>query len=367
MAKRFEASLFHPDFGNEVVRGELFIDRQTLRFVADGISEEIPTEDVEVTLEEKGERVYFSDPSRPELTIFTTDQSILKHPSLRQCEAIWSQVAGILNRREVSRRLRLTLYFVAGCVLVTVIGSWVLGAMVRSIATRVPPEWEEKFGQQEMAEFAKEVHFADDSNLVARLTAIAQPLMEVLPPDKRNLKFYVVDEFYPNAFALPGGHVVVTAGLLEMVDSREQLLGVLAHEMAHVTKKHHFRIIASSAGPFVIFEVFLHSDSGMVKLFTKGSGFIVTQGFSKEYETEADEGGWDYLVAAKIDPRGMIEVFRKFRTYEIEKGAIHIPEAFESHPALDKRIALLERKSKNLPPMTFLHLEPLDLKSRKTH
>ena len=338
-----------------------------MRFESEGISEEILLEAVEVTLEEKGSRVYFADPDRPELKIFTPDQSILRDSAVRRCEAIWSQVAGTLSRREVSRRLRLIAYFLGGCVLVTATGSWMLGLMVRTVANRVSPEWERKFGEEEMAELGREMHFVNDSNRVARLAALAAPLIEVLPADRRDVKFYIVDETDPNAFALPGGHVVVTEGLLEMVDRPEQLLGVLAHEMAHVTQRHYVREAASAAGPYVVFKVFLRSDNGMVHLLTEGSGLLVMQGFSKEYETEADEVGWDYLVAAKIDPRGMIETFQKFRAYESGLRGLKLPEAFQSHPALDKRIAVLERKAKHLPMMSFVQLEPVDLKPRSTH
>lgn len=363
----FEASLFLPEFGNEVVRGQIFIDRQTVRFVADGLSEEIPAHLVKVTLEEGGERVYFTDPRRPELTIFTADQSVLEAPTTWQCETIRSQVTQTLGRRELWRRLRITAYFIAGCVLAVMIASWVFGQIVRSAARRMPPGWEQKFGEKEMVEVQKLFLVEDDSNRVAQIAAAAAPLIAVLPPDQRNLKFYIVDTDMPNAFALAGGQIVVTKGLLDMVDRPEQLLGVLAHEMAHITQKHHARKVITAAGPRVVFGFFLRSRSGLMNVLTIGSGILVAQGFSKEYETEADEVGWDYLVKARIDPRGMIEMFEKFRSWMGARNLVRLPEAFESHPDLQKRIALLERKAKKLPGMQFQELPPFELKAPQRH
>jgi predicted Zn-dependent protease len=361
----FEASLFHPDLGNEVVHGKIFIERDKVRFVSEDFSEEIPAHQVKVAIEEDTGRVYFIDPARSERQIFTPDSSVLEDPSAWRCEPVWSQVTGTLRRREIGRRLRLTAYFVAACVLVVMISSWIMGAMVRSVAKRVPQEWERKFGDEELAKVHKRFQFVDDSNRVAQIAAMAQPLIEVLPPENRDLKFYIVDFEQPNAFALPGGHIAVTTGLLDMVDRPEQLLGVLAHEMAHVTQKHHVRKMVSAAGPLVVFQMFLHGRSGFMNVLTAGSTILVVQGFSKEYETEADEVGWDYLVKANIDPRGMLEMFEKFRAYQSARMVIRLPEAFESHPALDKRITLLERKAKKLPSTGFLQLEPVDVSGRK--
>lgn len=363
----FEASLFRPEFGNEVVHGKIFIDGQAVRFVAEGLSEEIPAHLVKVTLEKDGERVYFADPRRPELTIFTVDSSVLEHRATWNCEAIRSQVTQTLGRRELWRRLRITAYFVVGCVLAVMTASWVFGAMVRSIAQQVPAEWEQKFGDKEMAEVRKRFLFEDDSNRVAQIAAAAAPLIAVLPPKERNLKFYIVDTDMPNAFALPGGQVVVTKGLLDMVDRPEQLLGVLAHEMAHVTQKHHARKVITAAGPLLVFGVFLHSRNGLMNVLTIGSGLLVVQGFSKEYESEADAVGWDYLVKARIDPHGMIEMFEKFRSWEGARNLVTLPEAFESHPALEKRIAVLERKEKKLRGMQFQQLPPFELEAPQRH
>jgi len=357
----FEAGLFHPDFGNEVVRGRLFLDRWKLHFRSEPVTEEIGMEVLQVEFEEGGERIYFSDPNRPELKIFTSDHAILKHPAIRVVGHVREQVSSVVGRRETRRALRLTAYFVVGCVVATWLVSASLSFMVRTVADRVPMSWEDSFGKNAIAELRSDGKLLDDTNEVAQLAAVAAPLISALPENRRNLKFYILDDSEPNAFALPGGYVVVHSGLLAMVDTPEQLLGVLAHEIAHETQRHMIRHEISAAGPLVIFGVFLHSRSGVGNLLALGSGLMVFEGFSQEYEQEADDVGWKYLVAANIDPHGMIETFKKLQASEDPLGLDrHMSHAFDSHPALTKRIKRLEGKWDRLDRKSgFLELPPV--------
>jgi Zn-dependent protease with chaperone function len=357
----FEACLFHPDFGNEVVNGRIFIDRWKFHFRSASVSEEISMALLDVEFEEDSGRICFKDSSRPELQIFTSDQSILKHPALRIAGKVNKQVANSLSRREATRAVRLTVYFIIGCVVITWLCSVSISFMVRTIAAGVPMEWEEKFGQAEIAKFRKDGALIDDTNEIAQLAELAQPLIKALPENRRNLKFYILNDEEPNAFALPGGYVVVHTGLLQMTETPEELLGVLAHEIAHETQRHVIRHRIAAAGPLVIFGVFMQGRNGAGNLLALGSGLMIYQGFSQEYETEADDVGWKYLVAAKIDPQGMISVFRKLKMMEDGMGLDrYMPQAFSSHPALSKRISRLEGKWNKLHEKSgFLELAPV--------
>jgi Zn-dependent protease with chaperone function len=345
----FKACLFHPSLGNEVVAGRLLVDRFSLRFQSDSFNEEIPASRIMVDWNEGDEKIYFKDSARPELSIYTLDQSILKHPALPQLDEIRAEIGGARGRAELSRRLRITLYFFAGCVLVAGLFSWATGAMVRSLAAKVPAEWEQQFGEARIERMRGEMSLENYSNQVVQLTALAAPLLRVVPHGSTEVKFYIVEDPTPNAFALPGGHVVVNTGLLELTERPEELLGVLAHELAHVTQKHLVRKMISASGPILIFGFFLHSRDSLLNVISQGSGLMVYQSFSKEFETEADDVGWQYLAAASIDPRGMITMFRKLKAYEDnQKLHLAMPRAFQSHPALEKRISRLESKWKKL-------------------
>ncbi|HEX4120963.1 MAG TPA: M48 family metallopeptidase [Verrucomicrobiae bacterium] len=362
-AHSVEASLFHPDSGDEPVGGRILIGRTQVQFQSETISIGIATENLEIEFEKGGKGIFLDDSTQPEMRIYTLDHSILRHPAIKSLP----QIASVLGRREVTRALRLTVYFAVGCVVLTWLGSIAMSAMTRAIAARVPMEWEQKMGAAQMDELKESGMLLDDSNSVAQLTALAAPLIKVLPPERRNLKFYISKDPTPNAFALPGGHVVVNEGLLELTDKPDELLGVLAHELTHQAKRHAIRRSIAAAGPLVIFGVFLRSNSGIGNILAVGSGLMVFQGFSQEYETEADDGGWDYLVAANIDPRGFIRAMQKLEATEEKTGMQHIvPQAFQSHPATEKRIARLQGKWDKLARKTgFIELQPVTWSFKK--
>ena len=360
-AHDFAAELFHPGLGNEVVKGRIFIEPQALVFRSDATTIEIPVEHLLVELGEEEGRIYFRDKNVPGLRIFTKEESVLNARGAL-ADSIRNQLSRTATRREVGRRLRILAYAVAGCFLVGWLGVFATHLMVRSLVAKVPPGWEQEFGDERIAELKSEGVLLDDSNRVARLTALVAPLMRVVPKGKE-FKFHIMQSEVPNAFALPGGHIVMNSGLLEIADN-DELVGVIAHESAHITQGHHARKLISAAGPVIVLGTFLHSRSGLMNLIGRGSELMLMQGFSQEYETEADEVGWNYLVRAGIDPRGMIGMFRKFKAEEAkEKRADKLPQAFQSHPALDKRIARLEAKWKRLPRQAgFLELETVNLR-----
>ena len=169
-----------------------------------------------------------------------------------------------------------------------------------------------------MAELKKTEPIVQDPKLIAKLDRAVAPLMSRLPASRVQYKFYLVQEPMANAFALPGGHVLVTTRLLELAERPEEIAGVVAHELAHVTQKHGFRKIISSAGPNLIFKVFLGNSAGVLPILGDSSELLIRQSFSQEYELEADDVGWQSLVNARIDPRGLADMLRKLQLADLD-------------------------------------------------
>ncbi len=204
--------------GGEPVGGAILIRGRVLQFNSEAYNLDLPFDSLEVEFEQGGQGIFFYDANNPEVKLFTLDQAILRHPGLKA----HPPVAAVLGRREINRAVRLTLYFLGGCVVATWIGSLVISGMVRAIAAEVPMSYEKKMGEEAMTELKDSGMLLDDSNNVAQLTALAAPLVQVLPAGRRDLRFHIVEDFEPNAFALPGGDVVVNTGLLKMADKPEE-------------------------------------------------------------------------------------------------------------------------------------------------
>ena len=125
----------------------------------------------------------------------------------------------------------------------------------------------------------------------------------------------------------------------------------------------------AAAGSLAVYDVFIRGKRATGSVLGLGSGVLVFQCCSQRYESEADAVGWKYLVAANINPHGMIEVFEKLKAEEDKMGFGNlVPQSLESHPALSKRIATLEKKWKSLDRVGgFIELPPITACAKSTN
>lgn len=153
-----------------------------------------------------------------------------------------------------------------------------------------------------------------------------------------------------NAFAMPGGYVVVNTGLIEAAGSAEELAGVLAHEVQHVEQRHSLQQMARSLGLSAAVALVFGDVGSLGKIGGKLAGLK----FSRDHETEADLRGLQALRRAGIDGAGMATMFRK-----LEKAAdgVRPPAILSSHPATSERVAAIEvelkREAASAPPLPY--------------
>ena len=179
----------------------------------------------------------------------------------------------------------------------------------------------------------------EDETVNAAIQAIIDRLQPYSDLPEAEFTFAVVENDVANAFALPGGYMVVFTGLILRADSPEQVAGVIAHEMAHVTHRHGLRRMAHSVGLWAgLSLVFGNVDAltGMaLSLFQLGT----VNGYSQDQETDADLEGAEMLIAARIDPRGLAGFFEMMKA---EYG--DVPDALawtSTHPQHDSRVAAI--------------------------
>ena len=241
-------------------------------------------------------------------------------------------------------------------------------AAANSLTNHAPVAWEEHLTDKVIAEHPKLFIIETNDARIGVVTQLVARLAAALPPAERRYQFRaaLIDRPVVNAFALPGGRIFVFTGLLDRVQKPEELAGVLAHEMAHVTQRHGLRKLIAGGGPYYVLRLFVSDQQGVLSVISAGSQLLVNQYYSRDVEREADTIGWHYLMTANIDPRGLADFFQ-LQT-EGEAAATIIPEMFRSHPANSERIASLnrlweksERKSGfvQLPAMTNAPLTSL--------
>lgn len=162
----------------------------------------------------------------------------------------------------------------------------------------------------------------------ACMKVITERLSGALNNGDYDYQVHVLDDDMANAFALPGGHILVTSGLFAITESPAEMAAVMAHEMAHVEERHTLSRLLKN---FTV--VLLFSDD---LLISEASSLLVSTAFDRKQEEEADAFALSLLEQADIDPRILGTTFRHIR----EKSGAYNPrfEIIMSHPDMDSRI-----------------------------
>lgn len=158
-----------------------------------------------------------------------------------------------------------------------------------------------------------------------------------------------------NAFALPGGKIVVYTGLMERADTPEQVAGVLAHEMAHVTLRHGLQRISQSLGLAAALNLLLGDTQGLIAAGGELLQLASINSYSREQENAADEVGAFMLHAAGIDPLAMAQFFESLKHHDGQGPGI--VSWISTHPDHDDRIANVRRVVAELPGRKYTPLE----------
>lgn len=349
---------FHDAFAQGRASGELSVSDVGFVFRGDGHAVTIPLVGARLTLGGAGDRIIFiAHPAHPDWSIYTSDHAILNDPVLAAHPEL-TLALGTMRRKRL--RNRAVLAAVAAVILaIPVLLVFNMGWLTRIAARQVPASWEEQLGKAAIGQYRMQSDFIDDPRAAELLAELTGTLTDSLPDSRYQFHFYVVRDPSLNAFALPGGYVVVNSELLLRADSAEELLGVLAHEISHVTSQHGTRNLLASAGMFLTVQVVLGDASGVLGTIAGATPFLLSQKYSRGFENEADSEGFELLQRARVDGRGMVSFFEKVKAEEArlrEKareevgdaaGTVltEIPEFLSTHPATDSRIERMRKKA----------------------
>lgn len=234
----------------------------------------------------------------------------------------WRRHRGIAEFKTVGIWIGITILIVAG-----VYFGW--RPLAGWIATGFPSAWEVKIGDALRRSMIANVRRCDSEDGIAALQALAE---RIAPESLSDMPFTidVVRNSDPNAFALPGNHIIVFEGLIEESDSPEMLAGVLAHELGHLDLDHPTRRIVEYLGLGIVISVaFGGGDLG-------GAGLMLaTFSYSREAEAEADDRAILLLEQAGLRSDGLARFFTKLEN----DMPLQPPDWLSTHPDLADRAA----------------------------
>ena len=256
--------------------------------------------------------------------------------------------------RQVRHRHRVMWGTVAGSIMAVVLGLW-FGAdlLVEMAVSRIPVEWEQKLGEAAYKDFLSHQDVMKEGPAVKAVEEMTQRLAEQIPNNPYKFQVTVVKSDVVNAFALPGGYVVVFTGLMKKADSGEEVAGVLGHELNHVLQRHGMERIVKNLGVMAAVAIIVGDQQGLIGLMRQVGVELLTLKFDRAQETEADLTGLQLVYRAKIDPKGMITFFQKLS--EKDEGRV---EWLSTHPMSSARADRLKAELAALPkhsaePFTF--------------
>jgi predicted Zn-dependent protease len=222
--------------------------------------------------------------------------------------------------------------------------------------TLISAQQEQEIGAEENKKIEEGMGFADDNGFTPFLDQLGQRLAEQSPRKNVTFQFHIVDMAEPNAFALPGGYIYVSRGLLALTNTEGELAGVVGHEIGHVAARHAVQRISKQAPLAVVFGI----ASGITGLVSSTVGDLIGgvgdlaqsaifSPYNRSQETEADEVGQQIAAAAGWDPvelsTFLTSLEREVTLYQKEPRK---PSFFDSHPATPERVADTARQAKSL-------------------
>lgn len=243
------------------------------------------------------------------------------------------------SRGRLERRFRLGGVLLALILLLPLIG---IGAFLFNsdrfadwAVKRIPHEQEARLGDLVLAQTRLQMKILESGPAVDAVSAIGNKLAD---GSLHRYRWFVADRPDLNAFAAPGGVVVVFSGLIRSAGSAEELAGVLAHEVAHAELRHSLRGMVKSLGLRALVSMLTGDASGGV--FADAATRLTELRFSREAELEADDEGLRRLVKARIDPNGMLSFYRKLAS----ERRLSPPPLLSTHPATGERLERLRRE-----------------------
>lgn len=209
---------------------------------------------------------------------------------------------------------------------------WQADRLIDWAVSNIPVETEIRLGREAFAQQRQGLAVVEDHPALPMLRRIGADLTTGSPYP---YEFHIVRDESINAFAMPGGFVVVHTGLLASADSAEELAGVVAHEVQHVERRHGLRGLVHAAGWRAVLSLVLGNTGGSI-----AGSWVQNLGdlrFSRSQETDADLQGVKALVRADIDPKGLVTFFAK-----LAKDPGPVPALLSSHPSSEDRLAAVK-------------------------
>ena len=292
----------------------------------------------------------YPDSSNKSIALLIQDISLLAELEGSSNAVVRNKAALALNRRKRKKINRASGIIITVALFVGLI----LLASTRAadlIVNLMPVKWDEKLGEiaypSAIQAIAPGNVKIEDKYILESMDEIKNRLEKALVKSPFKYNVTILKSPVENAFALPGGKIVILTGIIQKVDSAEELAGILAHEIMHVEKRHAMRQMISQLGLFTLFQLVLGNSADAGSVILEMGTELLSLGYSRSMETEADYEGIKLLSSAQVPADGMIRFFEKMSENEKELQSM---QWLLTHPLSKKRAEELTKVYNNHKP-----------------
>ncbi|PNK61429.1 M48 family metallopeptidase [Psychrobacter sp. FDAARGOS_221] len=155
----------------------------------------------------------------------------------------------------------------------------------------------------------------------------------------------------PNAFALPSGDIVLTDKFVELSSNADEIDSVLLHEMGHVEKRHGLEMLTQNSLTTMIVILVLGNPDGISELATGLGTALVSNHYSRQYETEADEYAFDKMLQVDINPQAFVDILTRMEEYSGQDmdsenaDSDRLSDFLSTHPNTQQRVDMAKKYS----------------------
>jgi predicted Zn-dependent protease len=206
-------------------------------------------------------------------------------------------------------------------------------------------------GQEAAQQVEQSLGLVDDAGLQAYVRGIGTRLAAQSERPELPWRFGVIDDPVPNAFALPGGPVYITRGLMNLMDSEAELASVLGHEIGHITARHSVQMISKSQLAqigLVIGSVVSPTVASLGNVLSSGMQLLFLK-YGRDAERQADQLGFTYALNQSYDVGEMDDVFQSLQRVGEVSGRSGIPSWMSTHPDPGERVKTAQQRVAALP------------------
>ncbi len=251
------------------------------------------------------------------------------------------------------------------------LSAFVASAALSACAGSISQQEEVQLGAQNAAQISAQLPMLSDASINSYVNSLGNTIARGTSRADLAWHFAVVNSEVINAFALPGGYVYINRGVLTTASNESELAGVLGHEIEHVVRRHSVKQMEQAQGANVGVGIACAltnvCQSTAAQAAIQVGGTAVFAKFSRGDEMQADEGGFNNLINAGINPRGMLTFFQKLMAEELQNGGGNASAWFSDHPGTQDRVADIQRMlNENANRLSGLRTDSQGFQSMKT-